>query len=220
MTIEQRLGRAHRSIGDHGITGVVRLALKAARDAILPRQLHVWYVLDLDGARPESHLPEGFRLENPTNLTAFDQLGAGGLAEARGRVAAGGSPWLLVEDERVAFACWILPFVPTRASSGGQLELPESVRCLEYSITLESYRGRGLAPAAWGAIADALEADGCRQLTTKVGVHNVASRRAVEKAGFREVAVVSLRRRGLRLVADVDVLDPATATFITDGVRR
>ena len=220
MTIEQRLGRAHRSIGDHGITGVVRLALKAAREAILPRQHHIWYVLDLDGTRPESRVPEGFTLENPTDLTAFDQLGAGGLAEAHSRVAAGGSPWLLVEDDRVAFACWILPFVPTRAASGGHLQLPDEMRCLEYSITLESYRGRGLAPAAWNAIADALEADGCRQLTTKVGVDNAPSRRAVEKVGFREVAVVSLRRRGLRLEAHVDVLDASTASFITEGIKR
>jgi len=220
VTLAPGIRRARRSISDHGLRGVLQLALGTVSDVLRPHDAHVWYALGLAGERPVVSLAEGFRLESPADLAPFDQLGPGALSDARSRVAEGGAPWLILEDDRVAFACWILPHVPTRAAPGGRLQLPDGLLCLEYSITQEDYRGRGLAPAAWCAIADALQVDGITALITKVGVDNVPSRRAVEKAGFREIATVSLRRRRLRLHAGVAVSDPEASRFIVQAVRR
>ena len=220
MTLDPGIRRVRRSIHDHGLSGVTQLALAAMNDVLRPHDVHVWYTLELAGERPVVSLAEGFRLESPADLAPFDQLGPGGLSDARSRIAEGGVPWLILDDDRVAFACWILSHVPTGAARGGRLKLPDRMLCLEYSITQENYRGRGLAPAAWCAIADALQADGITALTTKVGVENVPSRRAVEKVGFREIATVSLRRRRLRLHADVAVSDAEASRFIVEGVRR
>jgi GNAT superfamily N-acetyltransferase len=220
MTLEQNLGRARRSVGEHGVWGLTRLGVAAARSSLLPSDCHIWYLLDLIDEHPVVALPEGFRLESPDELAPLDQLGPGALADAHARVRAGGVPWLVLDGDRVAFACWILPDVPTRAAPGGRLRLPDGVRCLEYSITEESYRGRGLAPAAWRAIADILAAEGVRALTTKVDEENVPSRRAVEKAGYREIGKVSVRRRAFRVHAELVAFDVEASAFIAAGIRR
>ena len=45
-------------------------------------------------------------------------------------------------------------------------------------------------------------------MATKVGVDNDASRRAVEKAGFREVGVMRNERSPWRAKVEVELLDP------------
>jgi len=67
--------------------------------------------------------------------------------------------------------------------------VPRGVAFLEDSVTAPTYRGRGIASAAWQQIAGVLPTEGLCELVTIVDVTNVASRRAVTKAGFQEVAV-------------------------------
>src|SRR3712207_9489479 len=54
---------------------------------------------------------------------------------------------------------------------------------------------RSVAPGAWTGIADELRDEGYLAMMTKVDVRNVPSRRAVEKAGFRPVGLMSVRSR-------------------------
>jgi GNAT superfamily N-acetyltransferase len=103
-----------------------------------------------------------------------------------------------------AFACWtFLRRTPVSAMPGGWLELPDGIACLEDSVTSPDFRGRGIAPGAWTAAADALTERGKRSLITKVLDDNVASCRAVEKAGFRQVALLDLSRMGPRLTLSI-----------------
>jgi GNAT superfamily N-acetyltransferase len=68
--------------------------------------------------------------------------------------------------------------------------------CLEDSVTAPLARGRGVAPAAWSAIADELAGEGVRRMITKVRVDNLPSRKAVEKVGFEGVALMHFKRIG------------------------
>jgi GNAT superfamily N-acetyltransferase len=120
-------------------------------------------------------------------------LGAEG---ARVRLEEGATLWLVTEDERLAFACWTFPDrAPAWAARDAAIPLPDGVVCLEDSHSSPDFQGRGVAPAAWSGIADRLAAEGHMALLTKVGEGNSASRRAVEKAGFVEVAHMQMGRR-------------------------
>ncbi len=82
------------------------------------------------------------------------------------------------------------------AAPGGWLELPADTVVLEDSATTPRARGRGIAPGAWTAIADSLRDEGLVHMITKVGVENEASRKAVAKAGFRDVGVMRMVKTG------------------------
>jgi RimJ/RimL family protein N-acetyltransferase len=101
------------------------------------------------------------------------------------------------EHGKPAFACTIFrERTPTIAARGGWLDLPADTVCLEDSGTSPDFRGRGVAPGAWTAIADALAERGFKTMLTKVAIDNEPSRRAVVKAGFGEAADMRLRRLG------------------------
>ena len=120
--------------------------------------------------------------------------------EARRRRDENGAQlWLVLDEGKIVFACWIYPrATPVRAARNRVLELPPAVNSLEDSFTAASHRGRGIAGGAWTAIARELKLRGVEVLITKVGVSNAPSRRAVEKAGFRAAAIMHLRLRGGR----------------------
>jgi RimJ/RimL family protein N-acetyltransferase len=77
-------------------------------------------------------------------------------------------------------------------------DLPPDVVALEDSLASPAFRGRGVAPSAWAMIADTYGERGKRWMITKVAVENTASRRAVEKAGFREVGIMQIVYRDWR----------------------
>ena len=198
-----------------------------------------WYLLDLDRVEPRP-LADGYelRLAGERELGWVTQLvedsraeqAAAASSEASSkprtmdvpgfspeemlrRRQAGAQLWVAVNDDEAAFACWIFPRVaPMVQASGGIFELPDAVACLEDSLTSANHRGRGIAPAAWAAIAERLSDDGFELMITKVAVENVPSRRAVEKAGFRGATVIEYRRRGPRVRVSFQRLDPGELT--------
>jgi hypothetical protein len=103
-----------------------------------------------------------------------------------------------MDGERAAFCCWIFTNeMPLVAARSGWQPLAVSTACLEASVTAADYRGRGIAPAAWLGIAAVLKDSGIHSLITKVEEDNMASQRAVLKAGFHEIAVMDYRRISL-----------------------
>ena len=129
----------------------------------------------------------------------LDDLPATSPADAQRLRGLGGRLYLALDGGQPLFACWIhTSRTPTIAARGGWLSLPSGVVCLEGSVTAPAARGRGVAPAAWSELAGRLAGEGVASMVTKVGVENAPSRKAVEKAGFREVAVMRLRRLGPR----------------------
>jgi GNAT superfamily N-acetyltransferase len=188
------------------VVATARVVLGAIGARVYLDESHAWYSLDLDGVHEAPSLPEGMRLVRATDadVASYVALGAASAASVRARLDAGASLWLVSEGPRAAFACWTFAHAtPVAAARGGRLRLPEQCLCLEDSVTAPTFRGRGIAPAAWDAIAKQLRAEGFMLMITKVEIANAPSRRAVTKAGFVEFAIVRHRRLAQRRRVEV-----------------
>jgi RimJ/RimL family protein N-acetyltransferase len=84
--------------------------------------------------------------------------------------------------------------MPTVAARSGWKDLPANTVCFEGVMTDSGYRGRGIAPAAWSLIAQSLKEEGIRTIAMKVEETNRSMRRAVQKAGFHEMAITDFRQ--------------------------
>jgi RimJ/RimL family protein N-acetyltransferase len=199
----RRLARLCESVAialrRHGARGVAARAMRILRRRIRVHADYVWYELDLRSARPGPALPDGFALRTASDreLAEIGKLPEATSAPAMRRLrAAGHEPWIVDRGGRVAFICWIYrERAPVAGVRGGWIDLPPAVVCLEGSLTLPAFRGRGIAPGAWSAVAEGLAGEGVHALVTKVEERNRASRTAVTKAGFRPIATMTLDRR-------------------------
>lgn len=193
------IARLRRGLARYGLRGAARRALELGRDRLYLEEEHVWYELSLESELPLRELEPGLRLveAEAEQLPLLDALPTLPPSEAAKLREGGGRLFLVLDGDEPLFACWIYERrTPVLAAPGGWLDLPPGVACLEDSVTAAAARGRGIAPAAWSALAALLREEGVGALITKVGVENVPSRRAVEKAGFREAALMRLRRVG------------------------
>jgi GNAT superfamily N-acetyltransferase len=200
------VGRGARYLTDHGVVATTRVVLGAVRARVYVDEAHAWYSLDLAGFRAAAPLPDGMRLVRATDahLASYVELGAASAASTRARLDAGANLWLVTEGPRPAFACWTFAHAtPVEAARGGSLRLPEHCVCLEDSVTAPAFRGRGIAPAAWSALAKHLREEAFTLMVTKVGLANAPSRRAVSKAGFAEFAIMRHRRLARRRRVEV-----------------
>ena len=197
--------RLRRAIHRYGIAGTFRRASR-----LLARtEEHVWYELDLTSAPPAVGLADGLTLVqgiDDDTVVALSRLASLDPSELQARLAQGAELWSVREAGTPAFACWIFrDSTPVYAARGRTLRLPRGVVCLEDSVTAPDHRGRGIAPAAWAAIAAGIRAGGgADRIVTKVELENAPSRRAVGKVGFVEVARMRMRKRGLHETAGVD----------------
>jgi len=191
--------RALRYVRDHGVGATARVAAGELRGRLYLDEIHVWYGLDLTSLPEGRPIPEGLRLVRATDadVPMYVALGQASEASTRERLGSGGALWIVTDGTVAAFACWTFERgTPVEAARGGTLRLPETCVCLEDSVTSPDFRGRGVAPGAWSAIAQQLRDEGFTLMITKVGLENAPSRRAVTKAGFVEFAVMRYRRRG------------------------
>jgi ribosomal protein S18 acetylase RimI-like enzyme len=188
----------------HGVAGSLqRIASMIRRDVgrrVALHEQHVWYALELAASHPPIQWQGDIAFSRIAahDLAYLSQLETVGNLEARQRLAQGAELWLAREGPHAVFACWIFRNrTPVLAARGGWLELPDGVVCLEDSVTSPAYRGRGIAPAAWSRVANELQHEGSKTIITKVASDNVPSRRAVERAGFRPLATMTLDQRWL-----------------------
>jgi RimJ/RimL family protein N-acetyltransferase len=180
------------------VTG--REVLRRVRKVAYLSEEHLWYQLDLDDSRPRRELPEDVRLvrAQASDAAAVEALGQEP-AQALRRLEEGNDLWLVFDGEEPLFACYTFrQTTPAMAASHGTLTLPPGAACLEDSVAAPAARGRGIAPGAWTMIGDELIKDGFTALVTKVETSNIPSRKAVEKVGFREVAVMDYQRVAMR----------------------
>lgn len=188
--------------GTHGVNATARQAARQLRERVYMRESHIWYERQLGvGAPGEASWPDGVRLVAGSvgRLEVLDRFDSVGEKEARRRLDEGAQWWLVEEDAGPLFSCWILrSTAPVTAAPGGRLPLPSDSVVLEDSVTAPAARGRGIAPQAWTAIAGVLAEQGVARMLTKVEVANTASRKAVLKAGFEELAVMDFARTGPR----------------------
>lgn len=213
------LHRVVRKIRRDGLAATMRLAAVLVRERTFLHEEHFWYELETGGDRPRRELPEGLTvsLAGPDEVGQVAELGQD-VAEAELHHSLDGELWITREGDVPLFACWIFPErSPVLAAPGGWLELPPGVAVLENSFTSPLARGRGIAPASWCHVADVLAERGVRSLITKVEVVNFPSRKAVTKAGFSEIGLMSLTRvAGHKWVS----LVPAGSGLATELAQR
>ena len=194
-------------VREKGVLGTIRAGGRYLRGYASRRSTYIWYELDLRAEReglPE--LAEGMRLvrvSSEAERRIHEQLPPEGQDPRGGtfddRVARGGVPWVVDAGGKAAFTCWtFLKEAPVGSLPSGWLPLPEGTACLEDSITSADFRGQGIAPRAWAALSGALRDEGFAYLVTKVEDVNQPSRKAVTKAGFREVATMEVSVNGPR----------------------
>ena len=188
--------RVVRSIQRRGLGSTAQRALELAVDRVSLDEEHVWYDLPLVDLPIAAELGDGLEIVRRPPLRLLDDAGVISQDDA-GPLTQAGDPWAVVDaDGALAFTCWtFLGRTPMIAARRGWLPLPKDVVCLENSLTLPAFRGRGIAPRTWSVIAARHAAEGRKQMVTKVEVENIPSRRAVEKAGFKEVGLMHFRRR-------------------------
>lgn len=220
-----RLSAARR----HGLRTAGRIAAgrveDRARHLLFLDEEHLWYAMDLPAPAAAPFAGgDGMRLVSPATpaeLAAFDRLPTLPADAAAGRRGDGGEPWVVLDGDTPLFACWIFAGrAPVLAAPGGWLDIPEGCVCLEDSVAAPAARGRGIGPRTWRALAHRYAGLGTRAVLTKVASDNTASRRAVAKAGFREIALQRYRRRGPRTHVEVDVLAPGVADELRARLAR
>ncbi|MFL6712322.1 MAG: GNAT family N-acetyltransferase [Sulfurifustis sp.] len=218
--------RLRAAVGRYGAVGAVvraaRLAAWAAGRALYLRERHVWYRLDLGSPRPRFDLRPGLELmrAGAADLPLLEQLETVGRAEAQRRLAGGADLWMVRNGNDALFACWIFRGrMPVLAAPGGWLALPARTVGMEDSIANPRYRGTGVAPAAWSTLADHLARAGVAAIVTKVEEQNTPCRRSIEKAGFRIVAGMYLRRICMRPRVQMTAHDtPPSCAFLLESL--
>ncbi len=189
----------------NGPVGTVQRAGRKVRP--VPRRVfvHIWYAMDLSADdRPHPRLGDELVLRRGTgdDLWLLEQLPPDPSVSTMSPwlvqdwLRDGGSLWLVQAGNCAAFRCWVFrDRCPMDGARGGGIRPPVGAVVLKDILSSPAFRGRGIAPAASAAVADAYRDEGARWMYTKVDIDNAPSRRAVEKAGFREVARMQTLRR-------------------------
>ncbi len=191
--------RLLRAVHRDGVHRVLKRAAAAALSRLYVRESHVWIALRLDEERPRPSLPEGYVMSRGgvANLPALDGLGVD-VQQAAQRLADGTELWLIWHSRDVVYSGWVFHgSAPTIAGPHGRVRLPPGSVNPEDMVTSPAHQGRGLASAAYRLIFDDLQRTGrANQVLGKVPLDNTANRRAVQKAGWLEFAVVCFTRLG------------------------
>jgi RimJ/RimL family protein N-acetyltransferase len=215
--------RIRRALRRRGPVGLASALFSEAVKQVRLNESHVWYLLTLSDASSDVRPLEGgliLRRAEMRDLPLLDGMQSVSAVGAEHRLQDGNELWMVFGTQELLFCCTIYRArAPVVAAAGGWLGLPSDAVCLEDSETAQGGRGRGIAPAAWSSIAASLAGEGVSRMITKVGVENVASRRAVEKAGFKPVAVMRFVRRGPLGRTRIEVLDPSGA-FLRELLDR
>jgi RimJ/RimL family protein N-acetyltransferase len=193
------ISRAIHRLRKDGVKATAREAWRRLRRVAYVREEHTWLQLDLDD-RPRFELAEGLRFVRATadQADAVAALGQDPFI-ARERLEDGNDLWLVFDGDQPLFACYTFrQTTPVMAASGGALGLPDGAACIEDSIASPAARGRGVGPATWTLVGDALQAEGFKALVTKIETSNASSNRAAEKVGFRPIAMMEHERVVMR----------------------
>jgi Acetyltransferase (GNAT) family len=222
--VDNLISRVGYYLRQHGLRETIDQVITRIRTRLYLDETHVWYELVLATDRPRPALRPGLELirARADNLSLLEELPTVSTVEGRLRMERGNDLWLVLDGRQPVFACWTFSnSAPVVAATNGRLDLKPEIAYLEDSVTSPSYRGRGaIAPAAWSQLADRLEKAGVQAMITKVGEDNKVMRWAIVKSGFREIAVMHFRRRGLRERAAIRVGTDATARWLAGQLAR
>lgn len=229
MSTISLISRARSQVKRDGLKAVIGKVMMLARQRVYVDETHVWYELPLGTDRPRVELsPELDLIRAGTDeLPLLEQLPRSkevpvvSPSGAEQRFEAGADLWMVLEGRQLAFACWIFhKSAPVGAAKSGRLVLSPEVVCLEDSVASPAFRGRRIAPAAWSEIADSLEQGAVKSIITKIAEDNAATRRAIVKCGYREIATMHFRRVGFREHTTVQERNGSTADWLAEQLSH
>jgi CelD/BcsL family acetyltransferase involved in cellulose biosynthesis/RimJ/RimL family protein N-acetyltransferase len=201
VSLMPRLKATRRAVLRHGVRGCLALAARNAKQyaaaTLYQHERHIWYVAAPVDVQVARQLPVGLKLRRSRreHLDLLTQSNLYGWSAAESYLVEGGDLWIVRENQRAVFCCWVFrKRMPTVAARSGWKDLPANTVCFEGVMTDSGYRGRGIAPAAWSLIAQSLKEEGVRTIAMKVEESNRSMRRAVQKAGFHEMAITDFRQ--------------------------
>jgi len=202
-----------------GFGGTLSRVARRAASYVALSESHLWFVLDLQAERPRPPLAPELTLvrAKDSDRQLLEQLPTLAPSTAAARIAAGNGLWLVLDGDKLLFNIWAFRgHTPAIAAPGDQLPMPPDVVGFEYAESLPAARGRGIAPAAYAAIGDALAAEGTRWIITKIVPDNEIAQRSAEKVGFRAAAAMHFKRRGPWAHAWLEPLDdgPLAISFV------
>ena len=197
-TVWQFRERGVIAVRRHGARGAFARANRRFAWRLRAHERHTWYELDLRTSSAGLALPEdlALRLAEDADLVQIATLPEATTVPVMRRLRAEGHElWIVDGSGVVAFMCWIFRArAPVAAAKGHWIALPDSVVCVEDSLTAPAFRGQGIAPGVWCALAERLQCEGVQAIVTKVEHWNQPSHRAVDEAGFSETAEMTLDR--------------------------
>ena len=121
----------------------------------------------------------------------------------RARLSPTTTCWLVLSGNRIIHATWA-SFGATWIGELGRYFCPPPAHGYLYeSFTAPDQRGQGIYPAALRGIAARLHARGITRVWIAATADNVASLRAISKAGFETEFRIPYRRRAARIQVDV-----------------
>ena len=219
-TVGRFVERAFIAIRRHGVRDAFTRAARRLAWRFHAHERHTWYELGVETKQARLPLADGLRLRlaEESDLARVAALPEATTIPTMRRLRAGGHQlWIVDGGGALEFACWIFrAHAPVAAAKGHWIALPDSVVCLEDSLTAPEVRGRGIAPGAWCALADLLHREGVRAIVTKTEHWNQPSHRALAKAGFRETAEMTLDRSWGRSRVTVAPLDGGTGPLLAE----
>ncbi|MDR3413930.1 MAG: GNAT family N-acetyltransferase [Formivibrio sp.] len=149
-----------------------------------------------------AHLPHASAkvgIRQLTNFAAIQQLQQAGIntsyldtALSRQRILAGSVAWLVIQNDEVAFTCWVSCNSKQGIDILGPFLRLEEAWYIGDCYTSPRYRGRGLYHAALLEITHAARAQGKRVYIAVEKGHEV-SLRAVKACGFQFCQIVNVK---------------------------
>jgi ribosomal protein S18 acetylase RimI-like enzyme len=195
----QRAEKLRTRIRARGVSEVVELAKTRAREALWSAQRLLVLVRATGGHVPSS---AELVLREATDADAQSyarDIGTDSPATFRARVDEGTRCWLVQSGARIVHATWMTSDGAWTRELAACVRPPAGEAYVYESFTHPSARGRGIYPFALTGIAARLGERGVRRLWVAVEVDNLASLRAVSKAGFEAAFEISYSRRLGRL---------------------
>ena len=194
--------RARARLASRGLAEVATLAARRAREALWSDDRLIVLVRAATGAAPET---PGVVLRRATAADAqryARDIGTDSPATFRARLTGRTTCWLIDSHDQILHATWMTCDGAWTREVRRCLRPPEGDAYVYESFTRAEARGRGLYPLALAGISAHAGAEGVTRMWVAVENANLASLRAVTKAGFQAAFEIVYQRRLGRLAVE------------------
>jgi RimJ/RimL family protein N-acetyltransferase len=193
--VQKQLARLLNRAQSRGTGEVAELAADRLKEAWNSRNTLILNVLRAEAVQ-RSVPGLTFREASAADGEAYARdIGTDSAATFSARLGPDVRCFVVEEDGRLLHASWVTTSAAWAREVGRYLGPPSGDAYVYESFTRSDARGRGIYPLALAGILTALASEGIKDVWVGVEASNLASRRAMEKAGFSEGFRVEFGRR-------------------------